>query len=70
MAAAAVSCSWRSTDGTEARFLDATLLYSISYSWEAVLIVLDSRPFNDLHHLLAEINDDRAWVFAEWVSPM
>ena len=37
-------------------------------SWEAVLIVLDSRPFSDLHHIVADLNDDRVWVFAEWVS--
>ncbi len=36
-------------------------------SWEAVLVVMDSEPFRDLHHILQDLNDDRAWVFAEWV---
>jgi len=35
--------------------------------WEAVLLVADSRPFPDLHHILLDLNDTRAWVFAEWV---
>ena len=35
--------------------------------WEALLLVMDSRPFPDLHHILQEINDDRVWVYAEWV---
>ncbi len=35
--------------------------------WEAVLLVLDSRPFEDLHHIAEEFKDDRIWVFAEWV---
>ena len=29
---------------------------------------MDNRPFDDLHHIMAEFNDDRVWVFAEWVS--
>jgi hypothetical protein len=36
-------------------------------SWEAVLLVLDSRPFEDLHHIVEDFEDDRIWVFAEWV---
>jgi hypothetical protein len=36
--------------------------------WEAVLLVADSKPFPDLHHILLDLNDTRAWVFAEWVS--
>jgi hypothetical protein len=36
-------------------------------SWEAVLLVLDSRPFEDLHHIVEDFQDDRIWVFAEWV---
>lgn len=36
--------------------------------WEAVFVVMDDKPFQDLHHILAEFNDDRLWVFAEWVS--
>ena len=30
-------------------------------------MVMDSKPFVDLHHILQEIGDDRVWVFAEWV---
>lgn len=29
--------------------------------------MLDSRPFEDLHHIVEEFQDDRIWVFAEWV---
>lgn len=36
--------------------------------WEAVLLVLDARPFEDLHHIVQDFHDDRIWVFAEWVS--
>lgn len=36
--------------------------------WEAVLLVADSKPFVDLHHILLDLNDTRTWVFAEWVS--
>ena len=38
--------------------------------WEAVLLVADSRPFPELHHILLDLNDTRAWVFAEWVSSL
>lgn len=37
--------------------------------WEAVLIVLDSQPFPDLAHILQSLDDDRVWVFAEWIGP-
>ena len=33
-----------------------------------MLLVLDSRPFEDLHHIVDDFNDDRVWVFAEWVG--
>ena len=32
-----------------------------------MLLVLDSRPFEDLHHIVEDFQDDRIWVFAEWV---
>ena len=38
------------------------------YRWEALLVVMDSKPFGDLHYILQEFADDRIWVFAEWVS--
>ena len=31
------------------------------------MIVLDSRPFEDLHQTVQDFGDDRIWVFAEWV---
>ncbi|DBB10253.1 TPA: hypothetical protein ACH3X3_001818 [Trebouxia sp. C0006] len=37
--------------------------------WEAVLVVLDSRPFPDLAQILQQLDDDRVWVFAEWIGP-
>lgn len=33
-----------------------------------MLLVLDARPFEDLHHIVQDFHDDRIWVFAEWVS--
>jgi hypothetical protein len=36
--------------------------------WEAVLLVADSRPFDELHALVSSLKDERIWVFAEWVS--
>ena len=32
-------------------------------------MVLDSRPFPDLAHILQRLDDDRVWVFAEWIAP-
>lgn len=32
-------------------------------------MVLDSQPFSDLPHILQSLDDDRVWVFAEWVGP-
>jgi len=37
-------------------------------NWRALLLVLDSRPFPDLHHLVADLGDPRVEVFAEWIS--
>lgn len=37
--------------------------------WEAIVMVLDSRPFPDLTHMLQKLDDDRVWVFAEWIGP-
>ena len=37
--------------------------------WEAIVMVLDSRPFPDLAHILQKLDDDRLWVFAEWIGP-
>ena len=36
--------------------------------WEALLIVLDNRPFYELHRIIREFKDERIWAQAEWVS--
>ena len=30
-------------------------------------MVMDSKPFRDVHYILQDLNDDRIWVYAEWV---
>lgn len=30
-------------------------------------MVMDSEPFRDMQYILQELNDERIWVFAEWV---
>lgn len=30
-------------------------------------MVMDSEPFRELYHILQDLNDERIWVFAEWV---
>ena len=37
--------------------------------WEAILVVMDSRPFEDLSLILQEVQDERIWTFAEWIGP-
>ena len=32
------------------------------------MLVADSNPFSDLHKIILDMNETRAWVFAEWVS--
>lgn len=36
--------------------------------WEALLLVLDNRPFPELRKIVRELNDPRIWVHAEWVN--
>ncbi|GIL45617.1 hypothetical protein Vafri_2819 [Volvox africanus] len=36
--------------------------------WEALLIVMDNRPFPELRRIVREINDSRIWVQAEWIN--
>ena len=38
-------------------------------SWEAVIVVMDSKPFHDLAAILNRLQDHRIWVFAEWIGP-
>jgi hypothetical protein len=54
-------------DGGLRRLLRSLQLQSVQ-SWEAVLLVLDARPFEDLHHIVQDFHDDRIWVFAEWID--
>eukprot|EP00887_Chlorella_sp_A99_P006362 scaffold3.g6362.t1 len=56
-----------SSDGRGLRRLLRSLQRQHIQNWEAVLIVLDSSPFADLHSVVAEVNDTRVWVFAEWL---
>ncbi|KAI8462605.1 MAG: hypothetical protein J3K34DRAFT_475968 [Monoraphidium minutum] len=50
----------------------SNLLWSLAKQqhqrWEALLVVMDNRPFPDLRHVLRYNNDSRAAVFAEWIS--
>ena len=32
------------------------------------MVVMDSKPFPDLARLVQKLNDDRVWVYAEWVG--
>ena len=40
----------------------------VLYRWEAILVVMDSKPFMELAQILQDLNDDRIWVFAEWIG--
>eukprot|EP01023_Acetabularia_acetabulum_P013725 TRINITY_DN16639_c1_g2_i1.p1 TRINITY_DN16639_c1_g2~~TRINITY_DN16639_c1_g2_i1.p1 ORF type:complete len:415 (+),score=54.24 TRINITY_DN16639_c1_g2_i1:48-1292(+) len=37
-------------------------------NWEAILMVMDQKPFHDLHHIVRNMSDDRIWIFAEWIG--
>ncbi|PNH00307.1 hypothetical protein TSOC_013878 [Tetrabaena socialis] len=36
--------------------------------WEAMLVVMDNRPFPELRRIVRQLNDSRIWVHAEWVN--
>ncbi|EFJ52303.1 hypothetical protein VOLCADRAFT_102964 [Volvox carteri f. nagariensis] len=36
--------------------------------WEALLVVMDNRPFPELRRIVRELNDSRIWVQAEWIN--
>lgn len=36
------------------------------HSWEAVIIVMDTKPFDDLYTIVQQY-DDHVWVYAELV---
>lgn len=38
------------------------------YSWEAVVIVLDRKPFEELAQIIDSFKDDRIWAYAEWIG--
>ena len=31
---------------------------------------MDSEPFRDMYRILQDLDDERIWVFAEWVRPV
>jgi hypothetical protein len=35
--------------------------------WQALLVVMDNRPFNDMAHMLQRFRDDRISLYASWV---
>lgn len=37
-------------------------------SWEAIVVVMDGRPFYNLHQLVDQFHDPRIWVYSEWVG--
>lgn len=37
--------------------------------WQALMVVMDNRPFPELRQIVRNMSDDRIWVYAEWVSP-
>ena len=36
--------------------------------WEALLLVMDSRPFYQMPHILSGLGDGRIWVYAEMID--
>jgi hypothetical protein len=54
--------------GDDLRLMLKSLQRQRHSRWEAVLLVSDSRPFDELHAIVSSLKDDRIWVFAEWVS--
>lgn len=42
-------------------------LVSVGCSWEAVFVVVDKKPFPEMYTIIENMNETRAWVFAEWV---
>ncbi|KXZ44304.1 hypothetical protein GPECTOR_69g397 [Gonium pectorale] len=36
--------------------------------WEAMLVVMDNRPFPELRRIVRDLNDSRVWVHAEWIN--
>ena len=39
----------------------------LSCSWEAILVMVDKKPFPEAYDIIQSLNESRAWVFAEWV---
>lgn len=36
--------------------------------WEAIVIVMDGKPFEDLPAILQRVNDERVWMFADHIG--
>ena len=36
--------------------------------WEAILLVLDGQPFQELAGIVQQLDDERVWTFAEWIG--
>jgi hypothetical protein len=36
--------------------------------WEALILVMDGKPFEDLPYILQRVNDDRVWMYADYVG--
>jgi hypothetical protein len=65
------AASWRKDQNTHTYTrtpLRVLLLLQLIRRWEANLVVMDDRPFPDLQKMVAHEQDERIWVFAEWVS--
>jgi len=61
----------REGEGTQDTFANGTFKADIWLGpcrWEAVIVVMDSAPFHGLAGILNHLNDDRIWVYAEWIG--
>ena len=37
--------------------------------WEAVLVMVDRRPFSEAHEIIRDLNEtSRAWIYTEWIG--
>jgi hypothetical protein len=42
--------------------------YVLLNRWEALILVMDGKPFEDLPYILQRVNDDRVWMYADYVG--
>lgn len=52
--------------GSLARLL-ASLHRQKHSRWEALLVIMDNTPFEELDEMLRNLDDDRVWTYANWV---